>query len=106
MRRGEVWWANLPAASGRRPVLLLSRNEAYAVLTWIVATPLTTTIRDIPSAVLLDPRADGVPQPCVVALDNIQAIRRDWLDTLLVRLSPERMQAVDQAIHFALGLRD
>ena len=31
MRRGEVWWADLPVPVGRRPVVLLSRNEAYAV---------------------------------------------------------------------------
>ena len=34
MRRGEVWWADLPAPAGRRPVVLLSRNEAYAVGSW------------------------------------------------------------------------
>ena len=29
MRQFEIWWANLPAPAGRRPVLLLSRNDAY-----------------------------------------------------------------------------
>lgn len=89
MKRGEVWWANLPAPWGRRPVLLLARNEAYAILTWVVVAPLTTTVRTIPTAVPLDPTADGVPQPCAVRLDNIQAIRKDWLDTLVVHLRPD-----------------
>lgn len=95
----------MPAPWGRRPVLLLARNEAYALLTWVMVAPLTTTIRTIPTAVPLDPLADGVPQPCVVSLDNIQAIRKDWLDGMIVPLRAETMLAVDQAIHFALGLR-
>lgn len=105
MRRGEVWWANLPAPWGRRPVVLLARNQAYAVLTWVMVAPLTTTIRVLPSTVPLDPAADGVPHRCVVSLDNIQAIRKDWLDSLIVPLHSSRMAAVDRAIHFALALR-
>jgi mRNA interferase MazF len=105
MKRGEVWWADLPAPWGRRPVLLLARDEAYEVLTWVVAAPLTTTIRRIPSAVVLDPKADGVPQPCAVALDNLQAVRVEWLRTSITKLSADRMAAVERALHFALGLR-
>ena len=105
MRRGEIWWASLPAPWGRRPVLLLARDEAYTLLARVVVAPLTTTIRDIPSAVFLNPAADGVPRPCVVSLDNLQTIRRDWLDQIMVQLRPDVMRRVDQAIHFALGLR-
>lgn len=70
-----------------------------------MVAPLTTTIRRIPTAVALDPAADGVPQPCVVSLDNIQAIQKARLESLLVRLHPRKMVAVDRAIEFALGLR-
>ena len=31
MQKGEIWWANLPIPIGKRPVLLLSRDEAYSV---------------------------------------------------------------------------
>lgn len=106
MRRGEVWWADLDAPWGRRPVLLVARDEAYQVLTWVMVAPLTTRIRAIPTAVALDPADDGVPERCTVSLDNIQAIRTGWLDTVIVRLRPERMEAVDRAMRFALGLRE
>ncbi|MGH2585905.1 MAG: GMC oxidoreductase [Dehalococcoidia bacterium] len=66
MRRGEIWWANLPAPWGRHPVLLLARNQAYAILTWVMVAPLTTTIRVVPSTVPLDPTIDGVPHRCTV----------------------------------------
>lgn len=105
MIRGEVWWAVLPAPWGRRPVLLVARDQAYQVLTWVMAAPLTTTLRDIPTAVPLEPSSDGVPRPCVVSLDNIQAIRKDWLESVIVRLSPVKMREVDAAIRFALDLR-
>jgi mRNA interferase MazF len=55
MRRGEIWWAQLPGPAARRPVLLLTRNAAYAVRTSVTVAPLTTTIREIPVEVSLGP---------------------------------------------------
>lgn len=104
MSRGEIWWANLPSPWGRRPVLLLARNEAYTLLTWIMAAPLTTSWRDIPTQVLLDPNDDGVPRASTINLDSIQAIRKEWLDSFIISLKTERMHEVDRALHFALGL--
>jgi len=91
MRRGEVWWANLRQPWGRRPVVLLARNEAYDVLNWFLAAPLTTTIRSFGTQVPLDPRADGVTRACVVNLDEMQAIRSEWLDALIAEF-PGRMR--------------
>ncbi len=105
MRRGEIWWATLPAPWGRRPVLLVSRDEAYGLLTSVTVAPLTTTLRQIPTTVLLDPRVDGVPQRCLVSLDNIQAIYTTRLESMIVRLRPQAMVAVDRAIEFAFELR-
>ncbi len=106
MRRGEVWWATLPEPWGRRPVLLLARDGAYDLLTWVVVAPLTTTLRRVPTHVGLDPQGDGVPRPCAVNLDSILSVRTGWLDALITPLSAEKMGAVERAIHFALGLRD
>jgi mRNA-degrading endonuclease toxin of MazEF toxin-antitoxin module len=87
-------------------VLLISRDEAYGRLTWIVVAPLTTRIRSIPTAVQLTPSKHGVPQQSQVSLDNIQAIESSWLDTFITRLPIDTMRQVDRAIHFALGLTD
>src|SRR5438128_876447 len=78
MRRGEVWWAELPAPAGRRPVLLLSRDEAYLVRELVTVAPLTTRVRQIPSEVPLGP-GDGVPKTCVVNLDTVTTIPRRTL---------------------------
>ena len=60
MRRGEVWWAELASPAGRRPVLLLSRNDAYDVRELVTVAPVATRIRHIPSKVPLSPE-DGLP---------------------------------------------
>jgi mRNA interferase MazF len=104
MTRGEVWWANLPDPWRRRPVLLLARNEAYDLLTWVVVAPLTTQLRAIPTHVRLEPETDGVPQTCAVTLDNLQTMRTEWLVTHIAQLSEARMQQVEEALHFALAL--
>jgi mRNA interferase MazF len=106
MRRGEVWWANLGEPWGRRPVLLVSRDEAYLHRRWVMVAPLSTAIRDNPSFVTLDPELDGIPKPSAVNLESIQTVQKDWLDTYIVRLRDEQLRAVERAIHFALRLRN
>jgi len=103
MRRGEVWWAELPAPAGRRPVLLLSRDEAYLVRELVTVAPLTTRVRQIPSEVPLGP-GDGVPKTCVVNLDTITTIPRRTLTERLTPLSPIKLAAIDRAVRFSLGL--
>lgn len=103
MKRGEVWWANLPPPAGRRPVLLLSRDSAYRVRWFVTVAPLTTRMRHIPAEVPLGPE-DGLPRECVANLDTITTIPKGSLEGLVTALSLSKMEAVDGAIHFALGL--
>lgn len=105
MRRGEVWWAELPQPVGRRPVVLLTRDGAYTYRTMATVAPATTTVRGIPAEVELGP-ADGLPRRCVVNLDNLQTIDQRRLLSRIAFLTAERLQQVDAAIHFALGLGD
>jgi mRNA interferase MazF len=104
MRRGEVWWAELPPPVGRRPVVLLTRDSAYAYRTMATVAPLTTTARGIPAEVALGP-SEGLPRPCVVNLDNLQTIDQRRLRARIVLLPPEKLDAIDEAVRFALGLR-
>lgn len=103
MVRGEVWWANLPKPVGRRPVVLLSRDEAYAVRNAVTVAEVSTTIRDIPVEVMLGPE-DGLPKKCVVNLDTIVTIRKELLTDRISKLSPDRIQSVEAAIRFALSI--
>lgn len=103
MRRGEVWWAELEPPVGRRPVVLLSRDEAYDIRSLVIVAPVTTRIRRIPSEVLLGAQ-DGMPQECVANLDTITTIPKDCLQSRLVALNPEKLREIEAAIHFALGM--
>lgn len=103
MRRVEVWWAELPAPVGRRPVVLLSRDRAYAVRNAITVSYLTTTVRNLPTEVPLGP-TDGLPKPCVANLDVVNTIPKAALLQRICTLSPARMADVDRAVRFALDL--
>ncbi len=104
MRRGEVWWAELPPPVGRRPVVLLSRDAAYRVRTSVTVAMVTRTIRVIPVEVPLGPE-DGLSQQCVVNLDEILTIPKARLTERITTLSPQKMTAVNRAIIFALDLK-
>lgn len=104
MRRGEVWWADLPPPVGRRPVVLLSRDSAYAVRTAVTVAPLTRTIRRIPVEVLLD-QGNGLPSRCVANLDDLTTIPKTLIKERIAVLSAQRMQEIDEAVRFALDLR-
>lgn len=103
MRRGEVWWADLPLPIGRRPVVLLSRDEAYAVRNAVTVAEVTSTIRGIPVEVELGPD-DGLPKKCVVNLDTIVTIRKDLLIERIAILRDEKIEQLNSAIKFALSL--
>lgn len=103
MRRGEVWWAELEPPAGRRPVVLLSRNEAYSVRALVCVAPVTTRIRRIASEVALG-TADGLPQDCVANLDTITTIPKDCLKDRLTTLSAKKLDEIETATRFALGM--
>ena len=103
MRRGEIWWAELEPPTGRRPVVLLSRDEAYNVRSLVIVAPVTTRIRHIPSEVPLG-IDDGMPQDCVANLDTITTIPKDCLQNRLTTLSDKKLKEVESAIRFTLGM--
>ena len=104
MRRGEVWWAELPSPVGRRPVVLLSRDAAYSVRTSVTVGIVTRVVRNIPVEVALGPE-DGLPKQCVANLDEIITIPKTRLSERITGLSPQKMTAVAGAIMFALDLK-
>ena len=103
MKRGEVWWADLPAPVGRRPVVLLSRDEAYSVRNAVTVAEVTRTIRGIPVEVPLGTE-DGLPKKCVVNLDTIITIRKELLVERISLLKSEKMEEIKKALQFALDI--
>jgi mRNA interferase MazF len=105
MRQFEIWWADLPKPVGRRPVLLLSRDDAYSYLNKFVVVEISTTIRAIPVEVLLGPK-EGLPKPCVANCDNLRTVSRTALRERISRLHHGREAEVKRAVGYALGCRE
>jgi mRNA interferase MazF len=103
MRRGEVWWADLPAPVGRRPVVLISRDEAYSVRELVTIVPVTTRARDLPVAVAVG-RSEGLPRKSIANADTIATIPKRALVEYAGVLDGEKLAQLDAAIRFALGL--
>ena len=101
MRRGEMWWADVPG-SGRRPYLVLTRDPAIPLLTRLLAVPATRTIRGVPTEVPLG-REDGMPEECVLSLDNVQLLRKARFVARICCLPAPRMHAVCVALGHATG---
>lgn len=103
MQKGDIWWASLPEPIGRRPVTLLSRNEAYKVRNSVTVAEVTSTIRDIPVEVKIG-KKENMPKDCVINLDTIITIRKELLDEKIVHLGINKVSEINNAIKFALDL--
>ncbi len=102
MKQFEIWWVNLPAPAGRRPVLLLSRDSAYAYLNKFIVAEITTTIRRISPEVPLG-RTEGMAKPCVVNCDNLRTVPRSALVKQAGTVGLSRQAEVKRAVGHALG---
>lgn len=100
--RGELWWCELPEI-GRRPVVVLSRDAAIPRLRRVLVAPCTTTIRRLPSEVLLEPGSDPVPRATAINLDSVESVSIAFLVERLGRLSDDRMRAVCTALSVAVA---
>lgn len=102
MNQGDVCWYTFRVPDKRRPVLILTRNSATTFLTGITIAPITSTIRGIPSEVVLTV-ADGLFNDCAANLDNIQTVQKAQIGAFITHVSPAKLREVRSAIEFALG---
>jgi mRNA interferase MazF len=102
MMRGDVRYHNFRFPDKRRPVLILTRDVLIPELNAVTIAPLTTTMRDRETQVILDEQ-DGMPETCAVNLTNIQTIPKDKVGSYITHLSDEKMLEVFEAIRFAFG---
>ena len=90
-----------PDLTRKRPVVILTRESALEFLGEVTIAPITSTIRDIPSEVLLT-RADGMPKECAANLDHLQTVAKGKIGSLITTLSADRMQQMRSSLLFAL----
>jgi len=100
--RGDIWTYEFQHPDKRRPVLVLSRSEAIAVLHTVIVAPITSTIRGLPSEVVVG-TAEGLKHDSAVNLDHIQTVERARLSRYIGRVAGEKMRALCRAIAAATG---
>ena len=102
IRRGDVRWYRFARPDKRRPVVVLTRDSVIEYLGEVTIAPITSTIRDIPSEVLLT-QEDGLPRECAINLDHVQTVSKGKVEGLITKLSSQQMDEVRQSLLFALG---
>ncbi len=83
--------------------MILMRSDIIPYLGEVTIAPITTTIRDIPSEVVLSMQ-DGMPRECAINFDHIQTIQKAKLGALITTLSNKKLEEVKNAVNFALNL--
>lgn len=103
--RGEVWWCELPEIA-RRPVVVLSRDAVIPRHRRALVAPCTTTLRGLPSEVVLEPGDDPVPLRSAVNLDSVESVSVAVLVERLGRVSGRRMHQICAALAVAVDCDD
>src|SRR5690606_16426270 len=104
VKRGDICWYEFRTPDKRRPVLILTRDSAIAVLNSVTIAPITSTIRNIPTEAVLT-EDDGLPAVCAANFDNIQTVPKSRVGARITQLSSSRMREAAAAISFALALQ-
>ena len=100
--RGDVRLYRFASPDKRRPVLILTRDSAIHYLSTVTVAPITSTIRGVPSEVLLD-EEDGMKNRCAVNLHNAVTVSQERLGKRVTQLGSKRMSEVCAALRFSLG---
>jgi len=86
-------------------VVVLSRDAAIPRLGRALIGPCTTTVRGIPTEVVLEPPDDPIPLVSVVNLDSVESVSIGTLVDRLGRLSGDRMREICEALEIAVDCR-
>jgi mRNA interferase MazF len=100
--RGDVRLYRFAPPDKSRPVVVLTRDSAVAYLSTVTVAPITSTIRGVPSEIILDEK-DGMKAPCAVNLHNAVTVAQGRLGRRVAQLSLLRMSEICSALRFSLG---
>jgi len=100
--RGDVRLYQFAPPDKNRRAVVLTRDSAIAYLSTVTVAPITSTIRGVPSEVVLN-EEDGMKAPCTVNLHNAVTVSQQRLGRRVAQLSSTRMQEICAALRFSLG---
>jgi mRNA interferase MazF len=100
--RGDVRLYQFAPPDKKRPVVVLTRDSAVGYLSTVTVAPITSTIRGVPSEVVLS-EEDGMKASCAVNLHHAVTVSQERLGKRVARLSTPRMNEICAALRFSLG---
>jgi mRNA interferase MazF len=112
MRRGEIWWADLPAPDGsepgyRRPVLIVQQDDFnQSRISTVLAVALTSNLRlsAAPGNVLLKNRWTGLPKDSVANVSQIVTLDKACLTEKISMLPAAKTAEVDAGLRLVLDI--
>ena len=100
--RGDVRLYQFASPDKRRPVVVLARDSVVRYLSTLTVAPITSTIRGVPSEVVLD-ETDGMKAGCAVNLRNVVTVSKERVGRRVAQLSTGKMGEICVALRFASG---
>ncbi|HEY3971762.1 MAG TPA: type II toxin-antitoxin system PemK/MazF family toxin [Candidatus Sulfotelmatobacter sp.] len=100
--RGDIRLFQFAPPDKKRPVVVLTRGSAIGYLSTVTVAPITSSIRGVPSEVVLD-EEDGMKAPCAVNLHNAITVSQERLGKRVAQLRSLRMIEICAALRFSLG---
>ena len=109
--QGDIWWADLPEASGsgpgfRRPVVVVQGNALNrSRIGTVVCVALTSNPKwaDAPGNVLLPPNLTGLPKESVANVSQLVTLDKTDLTERTGALSRSKLELVLSGIDVLLG---
>ena len=112
MRRGEVWWADLPDPVGsgpgmKRPVLVIQANpfnESHIATVIVSIITSNLGLADFPGNVRISKAESGLPKPSVVNVSQLLTIDRGLLIERVKILPVSCLHRIDEGVRLVLAL--
>lgn len=112
IRRGDIWWANIPPPGGsepgyRRPVLIVQTDPFnQSGIGTVVAVAFTSNLKlaGAPGNVLCRKRDTGLSKDSVANISQLTALDKRWLDIRVSTLPSGLLRQVEDGLRSLLGL--
>lgn len=113
MKRGELWWASLPAPTGsgpgfRRPVVVVQSkpfNDSHIATVIVAVVTSNLALAAAPGNVRLAKSEAGLPKAPVVNVSQLITLDRSLLTSKVKTLSSRAMSQVDEGLRLVLALQ-